>query len=74
MIVVGIVLGQAFFARSKKRLTAQKTPLLAMELLGPPHQRSGVFSMFIIIVLGSAVSFRSSVSAARVVAYTWRTP
>jgi hypothetical protein len=57
MIIVGIVLGQAFFAWSKRRLAARKMPLLALEVIETPQQRSAVFSMFILVVLGSAVSF-----------------
>jgi MFS family permease len=57
MIILGVVLGQAFFAWSKKRRAAQKTPLIALEVIATPQQRSAVFSMFMIVVLGSAVSF-----------------
>jgi MFS family permease len=57
MIVFGTVLGQAFFAWSKKRLAAQKTPLVALEVLEMPQQRFAVCLMFIIVVLGSAVTF-----------------
>ena len=57
MIIVGIVLGQAFFAWSKRRMSARKMPLLALEVIETPQQRSAVFSMFILVVLGSAVSF-----------------
>jgi MFS family permease len=57
MIVVGIMLGQAFFSWTKKRRAAQKTPLIALEVIETPQQRSAVFSMFMIVVLGSAVSF-----------------
>jgi MFS family permease len=57
MIVFGTVLGQAFFAWSKKRLAAQKAPLVALEVLEMPQQRFAVCLMFIIVVLGSAVTF-----------------
>jgi len=57
MIVIGVVLGQAFLAWSKKRQATQKTPLIALEVIETPQQRSAVFSMFMIVVLGSAVSF-----------------
>ena len=57
MIILGIVLGQAFFAWSNKRRTARKTPLIALEAIETPQQRSALFSMFIIVALGSAVSF-----------------
>jgi MFS family permease len=57
MIAVGIVLGQAFFAWSKRRWAAQKTPLIALGVIEAPQQRSAVSLMFIIVVLGSAISF-----------------
>jgi hypothetical protein len=58
MIVLGIVLSQAFFAWSKKRRARQKKPLIALEVIEtPPQQRSAAFSLFMIVVLGSAVSF-----------------
>jgi MFS family permease len=57
MIVVGIVLGQAFFAWSRRRRAAQKTPLVAPQVIVRPQQRSAVFTMFMIVMLGSAVSF-----------------
>src|SRR5262245_4533245 len=57
MIVLGTGLGQAFFTWSKKRLAAQKTPLVALEVVEKPQQRFAVCLMFIIVVLGSAVTF-----------------
>jgi MFS family permease len=57
LIVIGIVLGQAFFAWSNRRRAAQQTSLLALEVIETPHQRSAVFSMFMIVLLGSAVGF-----------------
>src|SRR5215471_19107631 len=57
MIILGIVLGQAFFAWSNKRRTARKTPLIALEVIETPQRRAAVFSMFMIVLLGSAVSF-----------------
>jgi predicted MFS family arabinose efflux permease len=57
MIIVGIVLGQAFFAWSRRRQAAQKPPLMAPQVIERPQQRSAVFTMFMIVMLGSAVSF-----------------
>lgn len=57
IILGGLVLGQAFFVWSKKRLARRKTPLVALELLREPQQRSVIILLFIIITLGSAVSF-----------------
>ena len=37
MVVIGIVVGQAFFAWSDRRVKAQQTPLLALEVIGAPR-------------------------------------
>lgn len=57
MIVIGIVLGQAFFAWSRKRRAAQKMPLIALQVIETLQQWSAVFLMFVVVVLGSAVTF-----------------
>ncbi|MBV9816476.1 MAG: MFS transporter [Alphaproteobacteria bacterium] len=57
MIIVGIVLGQAFFAWSRRRRAAQRTPLIDPQVIARPRQRAAVFTMFMIVMLGSAVSF-----------------
>lgn len=57
MIVVGIVLGQAFFSWSRRRRDAQRTPLIDPQVIARPRQRASVFTMFMIVMLGSAVSF-----------------
>jgi MFS family permease len=57
MVVVGIVFGQAFFAWSRRGRASQRTPLIAPQVIESPRQRSAVFTMFMIVMLGSAVSF-----------------
>jgi MFS family permease len=57
MIVAGIVIGQAFFAWSRKRVVNQKTPLLALEVLDSPQERAATYCLFIIAALGPAVNF-----------------
>jgi MFS family permease len=57
MIVVGIFLIQAFFFWSRKRRQAGETPLIALEVVETPQERSALFSMFIIGALGSAITF-----------------
>ena len=42
MLLIGVVLGQAFFAWSDKRVRDNKTPLLALEVLDCPAERSAV--------------------------------
>jgi MFS family permease len=57
MIIGGVVLGQAFLAWSRKRSAEPKTPLVALDLVRTPRQRSVILLLFVIITLGSAVSF-----------------
>lgn len=57
MVIVGIVLGQAFFAWSHRRQQQNKTPLLALEVIDSPKERSATYAMFVIGALGPAVNF-----------------
>jgi MFS family permease len=57
MIMVGIFLGQCFFAWSRKRQDQGKSPLLALEVVDEPHERAATFSLFIIAALGPAINF-----------------
>lgn len=56
MIVCGIFLIQAFFAWSHHRVRKGKPPLIALEVLESPGEISATFSLFIIGLLGSAVT------------------
>jgi MFS family permease len=57
LITVGIVLGQSFFAWSHKRVADNKSPLLALEVLDTPEERSAVYSFLVAGGLGPAVAF-----------------
>lgn len=57
MIVVGIFLGQAFFAWSHRRVEKNKSPLLALEVLDSPTERAATYCLFIIAALGPAINF-----------------
>jgi predicted MFS family arabinose efflux permease len=57
MIVCGIFLVQAFFTWSHRRQTSGQTPLIALEVLETPQERSAVFSLLSIGALGSATTF-----------------
>jgi MFS family permease len=56
-ILVGIVLGQAFFAWSNRRVAADQQPLLAMEVLDSREERSAVIAFLVAGSLGLAVGF-----------------
>jgi MFS family permease len=57
MIVTGIVIGQGFFAWSRRRHEQKKMTLLALEVLDSPHERAATYCLFIIAALGPAINF-----------------
>lgn len=57
MLILGIVLGQAFFAWSEKRVSDKKAPLLATEVLDSPEEKNAVYAFLVAGALSSAVSF-----------------
>jgi predicted MFS family arabinose efflux permease len=57
MVILGIVLGQGFFAWSHRRVTKEKMPLLALEVLDSPEERSNIVALLVIGALGPAVNF-----------------
>jgi MFS family permease len=57
LIVVGIVLGQAFLMWTHKRQEAGKTPLLALEVIDSPEERAAVYAMFSVVALEAALNF-----------------
>jgi MFS family permease len=57
MLVLGVVLGQAFFAWSERRVAKNKTPLLALEVLDSREERNAVYAFLVAGGLGSAISF-----------------
>jgi MFS family permease len=57
LILVGIVLGQAFFAWSSRRVAASKQPLLAMEVLDSKEEKSAVIAFLVAGSLSLAVGF-----------------
>lgn len=56
-IVVGIVLGQTFLMWTRRREAAQKTPLLALEVIDSPQERAAVYAMFSVVALEAALNF-----------------
>jgi predicted MFS family arabinose efflux permease len=57
MIVLGIVLGQAFFLWTRRREAAKKTPMLPLEVLDSPQERAAVFAMFSVVALEASLNF-----------------
>jgi predicted MFS family arabinose efflux permease len=57
MIVLGIVLGQAFLLWTHRRQAAGKTPLLALEVIDSPQERAAVYALFAVVALEAALNF-----------------
>jgi predicted MFS family arabinose efflux permease len=57
MIVLGIVLGQAFMSWTRKRQAAGKTPLLALDVIDSPQERAAVYAMFAVVSLEAMLNF-----------------
>src|SRR5262245_40323992 len=57
MVVLGIVLGQAFFVWSHRRAAKGRTPLLSLEVLDSAYERAALFALLVIGALGPAVNF-----------------
>jgi predicted MFS family arabinose efflux permease len=57
MIVIGIVLLQAFFVWTRRRAAAGKTPLLSLEVIRNASERAAVYSMFAVVALEGALNF-----------------
>jgi predicted MFS family arabinose efflux permease len=57
LIVIGVVLGQAFLMWTHRRQAAGKTPLLALEVIDSPEERSAVYALFAVVALEAALNF-----------------
>ncbi|MFT4285661.1 MAG: MFS transporter [Protaetiibacter sp.] len=57
LIVLGIVLGQAFFLWTRRRARAGKVPLVSLAVLGRGSERAAVYAMFIVVALEAALNF-----------------
>jgi len=57
MIVVGIVLGQAFLMWTHQRQAAGKTPLLSLSVVDSPQERAAVYAMFSVVALEAMLNF-----------------
>src|SRR5260370_2159283 len=57
MIVLGLVLGQAFLMWTHRRQAAGNTPLLALEVIDSPQERAAVYAMFAVVALEAMLNF-----------------
>ncbi|MFI8664303.1 MFS transporter [Rhodococcus qingshengii] len=56
-ILVGVVLGQAFFSWTRRRIREGKVPLVDLSVLGSSRERAAVYAMFIVVALEAALNF-----------------
>src|SRR5262249_26563001 len=57
IVVLGIVLAQAFFVWSRRRAAQGRTPLLSLEVLDSAYERADLVSLLIIGALGPGIHF-----------------
>jgi hypothetical protein len=57
MIVIGIVLLQAFIVWTRRRTAAGKTPLLALDVVSSASERAAVYAMFAVVALEGMLNF-----------------
>jgi len=57
LIVLGIVLGQAFLMWTHRRQAAGKTPLLDLAVIDSPRERAAVYAMFAVVALEAMLNF-----------------
>lgn len=57
LVLIGIVLGQAFFVWTRHRTRTGKVPLVSLSVLGSSRERAAVYAMFIVVALEAALNF-----------------
>ncbi|WP_233548707.1 MFS transporter [Galactobacter valiniphilus] len=57
LVVIGVILGQAFFSWTRRRSAAGKEPLIDLSVLGSHRERAAVYAMFIVVALEACVNF-----------------
>ncbi|GAA4773302.1 MFS transporter [Microbacterium gilvum] len=57
LIVGGIVLGQAFFLWTRRRMRAGRVPLIDLSIIDSPRERAAVYAMFVVVALEACVNF-----------------
>lgn len=56
-IVAGVVLGQAFFLWTRRRIAEGRVPLIDLSVLHSSKERAAVYAMFIVVALEACVNF-----------------
>ncbi|GMA34069.1 hypothetical protein GCM10025876_02730 [Demequina litorisediminis] len=56
-VVLGIVLGQAFFVWTRRRMGRGAVPLVNLDVLRSSRERAAVYAMFMVVALEAALNF-----------------
>lgn len=56
-VIVGLILGQLFFLRTRQRAAQGRVPLVDLSVLRHPTERAAVYAMFVIVAMEAAVNF-----------------
>ncbi len=54
LIVLGVVLGQAFLVWTRRRVQVGKVPLVGLSVLGSSRERAALYAMFVVVALEAA--------------------
>ncbi|WP_258725292.1 MFS transporter [Cellulomonas sp. NS3] len=57
LVLTGLVLGQAFFAWTRRRTAAGRVPLVDLSVLARASERAAVYAMFVVVALEAALNF-----------------
>lgn len=57
LIVLGIILGQAFFVWTRRRANSGRVPLISLEVVSESTERAAVYAMFVVVALEAALNF-----------------
>ena len=57
LILIGLVLGQAFFMWTRRRMREGKAPLIDLSILRSSRERAAVYAMFVVVGLEAALNF-----------------
>jgi len=57
LVLAGIILGQAFFMWTRRRMRLGRVPLVDLSVLSQPTERAAVYAMFVIVAMEAAVNF-----------------
>ncbi|MET9254137.1 MFS transporter [Streptomyces sp. NPDC003717] len=57
LLLVGVLLGQLFFAWTRHRVRLGRTPLISLDVVGSKSERSAVYALFVVVALEAALNF-----------------